>query len=631
MAIKTSNQITFTEHKKIIEIKEYYLATSQSTGVTTETAGWTTDIQTIDYSNKYLWNYEEVVYSIGSSDISEPVIMGFYGKGDTGRGIKNIVNYYQVTQNLVAPELPDANNTSSWSDISVVTTLSPTNKYLWNYEAIVYTDGSVTPTDPAVIGVYGDSGANAVTFEIYSVHGFMFKEDLKSIELKIAAFEGSDAITGATYTWAWWDDTLNNGSGGYSVIANNIADPNFTVNEADEYAFANLKCTMFYNGNTYEDYITLTSETVIYTSVVKFFDGSNIFHSDDLYIVAYVDLYQNNHKIETIFADTYCTGVSSVSTSGVITANLSGSFSNGDRMYFVCKKNNLYEVVLGQYTSGIWKTIDVEMKYTYTNSLYPSVYSNVIAISKESVNKSQNIDFTILKDGAYVSSTNTNIIDSNDPIISNSTPENPVYGQLWLDTSVTPHVLKMYVKVDGKEAGMWTECTEKLGGAVFTSKPTSYAVGDLWILAKGEICGSFEAGSMLKATQNSTTFNSSHWIDADSESTELKNNIRQYLNFDPNTGLRIGQTDENNKNKFYVNISSEEMGFYDNSNEQHQKVVKISNNSALIKNAKFKGNTDFYGQINICDPSSDPEDNTEDALFIWKIEQNKSLSLAIAN
>ena len=42
MAIKTSNQITFTEQKKIIEIKEWYLATNQSENVTRDTKGWTT-------------------------------------------------------------------------------------------------------------------------------------------------------------------------------------------------------------------------------------------------------------------------------------------------------------------------------------------------------------------------------------------------------------------------------------------------------------------------------------------------------------------------------------------------------------------------------------------------------------
>ena len=620
MAIKSSNQITFTEQRKIVEIKEWYLATNQNTGVTRDTNGWTEDVQTIDYTKSYLWNWEEVVYSIGDSDKSEPVIISSYGKG-----ISNIVNYYQVTQNLVAPELPKVDEESSWSDdVSVVKNLSPTNKYLWNYEAIIYTDGAVTTTDPAIIGVYGDSGADAITFEIYSVHGFMFKEDLKSIDLRIAAFEGGEAITNATYTWEWWNDELNDGDGGYSVIVKDSADQIFNVKMSDEYAFANLKCTMKYNGKIYEDYVVLTIETVIYTSVVKFFDGSNIFYSDDLYLVAYIELYQNNHKVETIYADTYCSGVSSVDSSGNITANLDGTFAEGSKMYFICRDGELYKAILGEYTSSGWEQVNYSTQYEYENTLYPNYpkNTNVIAISKESINKSQNIDFNVYKNGSCISNTNTNVIDSNDPIISDSAPSDPVCGQLWLDTSITPNVLKIF-----NELGEWTDCTNKIGGAIFTSKPSSYSTGDLWILADGEVCGSFGPGSMLKATVTSKIFNASHWIDADAATTELKSNILQTFTFNPGNnpnkglpGLTIGQKD----NAFYTNINSTEMGFYDNSKGQNQKVVVISNNSAKIKNltveesANFNCNATFNSEVNFFG-------------FVWKKESNGSFSLAIAN
>lgn len=619
MAIKSSNQITFSEHKKIIEIKEWYLAISKNTDVTVDTSGWTTDIQIMDSAHKYLWNYEEVIYSIGSSDISTPVIIGVYSQGEGGRGISNIKNYYQVTEELIVPDLPDNQTESSWS--STIPLLSSENKYLWNYEEIIYTDETSTMTDPALIGVYGDSGANAIIFEIYSSNGFMFKENLKSIELKVAAFDGDEEISDATYTWLWWDERLNDGLGDYAIIAENIAEKSFVINDTNEYALSNLKCVMTYNDKTYEDYILLSNEFVNYTSIVKFFDGRNIFNSDDLYLVAYVELYKNSNKIETISADKYCSGVSSVSDDGVITSSIDGAFLNGERMYFIYRdESGLYRAVLGEYQSGIWNTVTVSTKYKYTNSLYPNIQSNIIVISKESINKSANIDFVVFNDNVRISTINVNVIDSNDPIISSDRPENPVNGQLWLDTSSVPYILKIYSNDE------WTSCTDKIGGAIFTSKPTEYTEGDLWILADGEVCGEFGPGSMLKAIETSNTFNTSHWIDADKNLTQLKYNIKQYFSFDSNTGLKIGQTDD----KFYVNISSTEMGFYDNENGQHQKVVKISNNSAVIQNAKLKGNTEFYGQINICDPASNPDDNVGDTLFIWKVEANKSFSLAIA-
>ena len=125
---------------------------------------------------------------------------------------------------------------------------------------------------------------------------------------------------------------------------------------------------------------------------------------------------------------------------------------------------------------------------------------------------------------------------------------------------------------------------------------------------------------MLKATTNANEFNASHWIDADAEMTNLKNNINQYFEFNKSTGLKIGQTDE----KFYVNISSTEMGFYDNSTGQNQKVVNIRNDSAEIKNLTVKNGANFD-----CNATFNSEVNFFG--FVWKKESNGSLSLAISS
>ena len=877
MAIKVSNQITFTEHKKIIEIKEWYLATSDNKNVTHHTNGWSTDIPTIDGANRYLWNYEEIVYSLGSSDISDPVIIGVYGDvgpglqikyissattptivnnnvsewsdavpsqqeghnvymtqklssstdwsapiqissmaaptieivngywyvngeptdikaegetpsitvgangnwhidgvdsgtkaqgesgkdgtsieyvyyrskeeakslaapyytngiltvgwtaspqgiteiykyeyvsirtkptggewgsfstpvvwskwgekgqdgdgiqyeyyltnesdvnkipswttnqsvwtdepqgvakdkqyeyvvqikttasgstvsspslwakyGEDGVGISNIKNYYTTTSDVDLPASPD------WTESAPP--LSTSNKYLWNYEVITYTDNSSTSTDPAIIGVYGDSGTSAITFEVYSVNGFMFKESLKSIELKIAAFDGTDPIDDIEYTWSWWDDSLNDGNGGYSeIITTN--ERSFIIKESDKHAFASIKCTMNYNNSVYEDYVVLTSETVIYNAVVKFFNGSNIFSDDDLYLVAYIELYQNNNKIDTISAPTYCSGISSASSDGDINTSLKGSFLDGDKMYFICQNDDMtYYAILGKYTSSTGKWIKVEdtSLYTYTNSLYVNDRSKVVVISKESINKSQNVDFIVYKNGEHIADASAMVIDSNDPIISAVEPDNPVNKQLWLDTSSTPYVLKIYTN------GEWVKCSDQTGGAVFTSKPTSYSSGDLWVLAVGESCNGYKAGSMLKATTSSNTFNSSHWIDADSEYTQLKNDIQQYLTFDAKTGLTISDTKADaDADVFSVNISSTSMTFRENDTP----VVSISNESAQIDNLTVENGLTSDGSTTLNgDTIMQKTTNNKTYKFIWKVEDsNGSLSLVISD
>lgn len=69
----------------IKSIANYYLATASGSGVSASTAGWTTTVQAITASKKYLWNYEVVTYTNGSTYRSAPCIIGVYGdKGATG-------------------------------------------------------------------------------------------------------------------------------------------------------------------------------------------------------------------------------------------------------------------------------------------------------------------------------------------------------------------------------------------------------------------------------------------------------------------------------------------------------------------------------------------------------------------
>lgn len=160
--------------KSIGQVVNYYLATNASSNVTASTSGWTTTVQSVSSSKKYLWNYEVVKYTDGTiASTTAPCIIGSYGdtgakgdkglKGDTGArgatgptgvGIKSITEYYAVsTTNTTAP--------TSW--VTSIPTLTASNKYLWNYETVTYTNNSTVSTSKRVIGVYGDKGLKGDT------------------------------------------------------------------------------------------------------------------------------------------------------------------------------------------------------------------------------------------------------------------------------------------------------------------------------------------------------------------------------------------------------------------------------------------------------------------------------------
>ena len=90
------------EGKGVVETIQYYLATSQASGVTSSTSGWSTDITTqkLTADKKYLWNCYQTKYSDGTSEpISTPKVIGVYG--DKGTSTKIIRTGYKYTQNNI--------------------------------------------------------------------------------------------------------------------------------------------------------------------------------------------------------------------------------------------------------------------------------------------------------------------------------------------------------------------------------------------------------------------------------------------------------------------------------------------------------------------------------------------------
>ena len=226
----------------------------------------------------------------------------------------------------------------------------------------------------------------------------------------------------------------------------------------------------------------------------------------------------------------------------------------------------------------------------------------------------------------YAKEDDVNDLKNRATIISAIQPSVANEGQLWLNTSKEPYELMVFT------GGEWTYFSQQDGQRIYTSRPSEYTEGDLWILADGEIYPegnpTYGYGNILKANENL------EWIDATPEITKTISNIDQYFEFNKNSGLKIGQKDE----KFYVNISSTRMSFYDKSNEEDveeqtrdpDEVVYISNKSAVMKklvvedDAYFESPASFEQNINMYKP-----DTTTG--FTFKIESNGSFSLAVSS
>ena len=72
----------------IKNVTKYYLASEKNSGITVNTPGWTTTMQTMTEAKKYLWSYEIIAYTNGTSTKTTPIIIGVHGQngadGDSG-------------------------------------------------------------------------------------------------------------------------------------------------------------------------------------------------------------------------------------------------------------------------------------------------------------------------------------------------------------------------------------------------------------------------------------------------------------------------------------------------------------------------------------------------------------------
>ena len=162
-------------------VTEHYAVSTSNTVTPTS---WLDDVPVTNPVNKYLWNYETITYTNGTSVDSKKRVIGVYGdtgkdgaKGADGKGIKSTAVTYQAsTSGTVIP-------TGTWQ--TSIPTVSA-GQYLWTRTVITYTDDSKSTSYS--VGRMGTNGTNGSA-----------GRGIKSTAITYQA--GSSGTTSPTGTW----------------------------------------------------------------------------------------------------------------------------------------------------------------------------------------------------------------------------------------------------------------------------------------------------------------------------------------------------------------------------------------------------------------------------------------------
>lgn len=146
----------------VLSVDQYYLLSKYSSGITINTAGWSTSIKVPLTDTPYLWNYSVTNYTDGSSITSNPCIIGVAGtKGQDGTNASTI---YATCSSSYNDSTKDVYAKTNDIKIEAGTTLSVhfTNYNSSDASIVLYdSSGSLvkssTPIYVPVVDTYGNT------------------------------------------------------------------------------------------------------------------------------------------------------------------------------------------------------------------------------------------------------------------------------------------------------------------------------------------------------------------------------------------------------------------------------------------------------------------------------------------
>ena len=165
---------------------------------------------------------------------------------------------------------------------------------------------------------------------------------------------------------------------------------------------------------------------------------------------------------------------------------------------------------------------------------------------------------------------------------------------------------------------------------VFTTKPSNYTAGDLWIVGADYRPSNVEIGTLLKAQYTNKTYADADWIKAtryDDQLKDLQDNLtqyNQYFSFDSTQGVKITAKDSNGvESKYSTTISNDEWAI----NYGSEAVTYVDETKMHIKEAEIESPLSVTGKYSGSTMLQAPIINIGN--FSLVVESNGSLSVVV--
>lgn len=512
---------------------------------------------------------------LNSADVTTSVESIAWKRQDGGSTPVNLMSGETVSNGV----LTVSTNNLSTSSSGVIT-----------YICTATTTDGLTATEKVsfsliVSGATSTSGNASVTFQLYAPNGYVLSNTIESITLQTVAYVGSTQIqTGeATYRWYEQNDTE------WSLIQEGTLS-SYIVTRDNVDKFKNYKCDMIYNGNTYTATIMVEDKSDSYSVIICISSNINIF-TKKYYWIIYTLVYSQYGEVDPLL--------------GPVSIIEPQSPSINDYWYSIDNSNET--VTLKKYNGSAWEPSNDLQELSYYWSQINTNGSDIPMGESEKVKIISTNDFTSTAtfkcdvenqaNGFLVMGTLT-LTDTSDPIVSDTAPQNVQNGQIWIKKNENGTYM-MFIWDAAEEN--WISADADSNNKIYTSRPSQYNAGDLWITNSDEDHGTYLQGTLLQAQTSNTTYNADDWTPTLKYDMELEdihetlNNLSQYVRIN-SQGLQIGaKTDSGEISPFTSLFTNTELAFYQDSD----KLLTLANNQLIAPKVTVENNLNVQGTINL--------------------------------
>lgn len=442
---------------------------------------------------------------------------------------------------------------------------------------------------------------NNITFQIYAPNGYLLTNELQSISLQTFAYEGSLEITsGATFQWSQLVDDV-------WIDISSATNTTLTVTKTDVLKAKSYRCIMTYKGKSYTSTITVQDKTDTYNSIMCISSNAK---GSECYWVLYTLVYSDTSEIDPLL--------------GPISISAPTSPVNGDYWYAVDSVNAT--VQLKKYNGTTWANSTDKQSLTYLWNIVNdgSVKTPIGGASKVQVVSCH--DFTATAtlmcdvsnelDGILTQSS-LSITDASDPIVSQTEPTSAVDGQIWIKPN-TNGAYNMFVWSEAAQT--WIASDMDTRNKVYTSKPSSYSKGDIWITESNTVHSKYLEGTLLQASQDSTVYNENDWsptLKYDKDIAKINStlyDLSQYVTI-TSSGLKIGAVNSDKELSPFTSLfTSTELAFYQNSD----KLLTLANNQLTAPRIVVEEELEVNKKISLGDLQITIENNGSFSFAVTK-------------